>query len=81
MGNVLSRSDLQKQIEKLRQDGKRIVTTNGCFDLLHVGHVRFLAEAKKLGDILAVGLNSDASVADLRVQNDRSTAKTIEPKC
>ncbi len=66
MGNVLSRSDLQKQIEKLRQDGKRIVTTNGCFDLLHVGHVRFLAEAKKLGDILAVGLNSDASVSRLK---------------
>ena len=45
-----------------RKRGKKIVTTNGCFDILHVGHVRNLAAAKKLGDVLIVGINSDASV-------------------
>ena len=46
--------------------GKTIVFTNGCFDILHVGHVRYLAAAKRLGDILIVGLNSDASVRELK---------------
>lgn len=46
--------------------GKTIVFTNGCFDILHVGHVRYLAAAKRLGDILVVGLNSDASVCELK---------------
>jgi rfaE bifunctional protein nucleotidyltransferase chain/domain len=46
--------------------GKTIVFTNGCFDILHVGHVRYLAAAKRLGDILVVGLNSDASVRELK---------------
>ena len=47
-----------------RTEGKRIVFTNGCFDLLHVGHVRYLEEAKALGDILVVGINSDSSVRE-----------------
>jgi len=46
--------------------GKTVVFTNGCFDILHVGHVRYLAAAKRLGDILVVGLNSDASVRELK---------------
>ena len=46
--------------------GKTIVFTNGCFDILHVGHVRYLAATKRLGDILVVGLNSDASVRELK---------------
>jgi rfaE bifunctional protein nucleotidyltransferase chain/domain len=66
MGTVLSRKDLSAEIERLRQAGKQIVTTNGCFDLVHVGHVRFLKAAKKLGDVLAVGLNSDDSVKRLK---------------
>ena len=49
-----------------RYAGKTIVFTNGCFDILHVGHVRYLAAAKRLGDILVVGLNSDASVRELK---------------
>ncbi len=49
-----------------RKSGKKIVFTNGCFDLLHVGHVRYLRQAKRLGDILVVGLNSDASVRRLK---------------
>jgi rfaE bifunctional protein nucleotidyltransferase chain/domain len=49
-----------------RHEGKAIVFTNGCFDILHVGHVRYLAAAKRLGDILVVGLNSDASARELK---------------
>jgi rfaE bifunctional protein nucleotidyltransferase chain/domain len=48
--------------ERFRAEGRRIVLANGCFDLLHVGHVRYLAAARALGDVLIVGLNSDASV-------------------
>lgn len=51
---------------RLRGEGKRIVLANGCFDLLHVGHVRYLTAARRLGDVLFVGLNSDASVAKLK---------------
>ncbi len=51
---------------RLRGEGKRIVLANGCFDLLHVGHVRYLTAARRLGDVLFVGLNSDASVARLK---------------
>jgi D-glycero-beta-D-manno-heptose 1-phosphate adenylyltransferase len=51
---------------RLRADGKRIVLANGCFDLLHVGHVRYLTEARGLGDVLFVAINSDATVARLK---------------
>ena len=51
---------------RLRAEGKRIVLANGCFDLLHVGHVRYLREARRLGDVLFVGINSDAAVARLK---------------
>ena len=57
--------ELKKHLQNLRQ-GKRLVFTNGCFDILHVGHVRYLQEAKGLGDILVVALNSDASVRKLK---------------
>jgi D-glycero-beta-D-manno-heptose 1-phosphate adenylyltransferase len=55
-------------VEQIRQryPGKNIVLTNGCFDLLHVGHVRYLTAAKELGDILVVGLNGDDSVRELK---------------
>jgi D-glycero-beta-D-manno-heptose 1-phosphate adenylyltransferase len=52
--------------ERLRAEGKRIVLANGCFDLLHVGHVRYLREARREGDVLFVGLNSDRAVARLK---------------
>jgi rfaE bifunctional protein nucleotidyltransferase chain/domain len=52
--------------ERLRAEGKRIVLANGCFDLLHVGHVRYLRAARQLGDVLFVGVNSDAAVARLK---------------
>jgi rfaE bifunctional protein nucleotidyltransferase chain/domain len=52
--------------ERLRTAGRRIVLANGCFDLLHVGHVRYLEDARRLGDVLFVGINSDAAVARLK---------------
>ncbi len=52
--------------ERLRAAGKRIVLANGCFDLLHVGHVRYLGAARRLGDVLFVGINSDATVSRLK---------------
>ena len=53
-------------IKKIKVERKKIVFTNGCFDLLHVGHIRYLAQAKKLGDFLIIGLNSDSSVKELK---------------
>jgi len=58
--------DLVRIVKDLKAKKKRIVFTNGCFDLLHVGHVRYLEEAKVLGDVLIVGVNSDASVRKLK---------------
>lgn len=55
-----------KEIERLKKEGKKIVFTNGCFDILHVGHTRYLKDAKKLGDVLILGLNSDESVRSLK---------------
>jgi D-glycero-beta-D-manno-heptose 1-phosphate adenylyltransferase len=52
--------------ERLRAAGRRIVLANGCFDLLHVGHIRYLEDARKLGDVLFVGINGDAAVARLK---------------
>ena len=53
-------------IKKIKAERKKIVFTNGCFDLLHVGHIRYLSHAKKLGDFLIIGLNSDRSVKKLK---------------
>ena len=61
-----AREDLIQIVKDLKAKKKRIVFTNGCFDLLHVGHVRYLEEAKVLGDVLIVGVNSDASVRKLK---------------
>ncbi|HDN98070.1 MAG: D-glycero-beta-D-manno-heptose 1-phosphate adenylyltransferase [Candidatus Omnitrophota bacterium] len=62
-------SELKNIISKLKKEGKKIVFTNGCFDILHIGHIRCLKEAKKHGDILVVGLNSDSSVRRLKGEN------------
>jgi D-glycero-beta-D-manno-heptose 1-phosphate adenylyltransferase len=61
---VLDRSEAAEV--RNRHPGKTVVFTNGCFDILHVGHVRYLGAAKRLGDILVVGLNGDASVGELK---------------
>ncbi len=59
---IVTLEDLVARLKRVRKSGQKTVFTNGCFDLLHVGHVRYLAEAKSHGDLLIVGLNSDASV-------------------
>lgn len=63
---ILSRTDLKERVTALKGEGKRIVFTNGCFDILHIGHVKYLEQAKGLGDILILALNSDASVRSLK---------------
>jgi len=63
---IRARRELFRIIKDLRAKGKRIVFTNGCFDLLHIGHVRYLEKAKGLGDVLVVGVNSDSSVRKLK---------------
>ena len=60
--NVLSQEEMEKKIRKLQQEGKKVVFTNGVFDILHIGHLTYLEEAKSMGDILVVGVNSDSSV-------------------
>lgn len=66
---VLSREMLSSQLVEERRLGKKVVFTNGCFDLLHIGHLRYLAEARCLGDLLVIGLNSDASVQAIKGPN------------
>jgi rfaE bifunctional protein nucleotidyltransferase chain/domain len=76
---VVPLEELAQRAAKLRAAGKKIVATNGCFDLLHVGHVRYLNAARALGDALIVGINGDQSVSELKGpgrpvtnQNDRA---------
>lgn len=66
MGSVVTWEALKDIAVSLRREGKRLVFTNGCFDLIHIGHIRYLREAKRLGDVLVVGLNTDASVRRLK---------------
>jgi len=66
---ILERNRLVARVSIERRKGSRIVLANGCFDLFHVGHIRYLAGAKSLGDILIVGLNSDAQVRKLKGEN------------
>jgi rfaE bifunctional protein, domain II len=66
MAEIMSIAQIARESKRLHDAGKRVVATNGCFDLLHVGHVRYLAAARKLGDALVVGLNSDDSVRELK---------------
>jgi D-glycero-beta-D-manno-heptose 1-phosphate adenylyltransferase len=63
---VLTLQELLEESGRLRSAGKRLVATNGCFDILHVGHVHYLVAARKLGDVLIVGLNGDRSVCQLK---------------
>jgi len=63
---IRSQASLSKTLAALRAKKKKIVFTNGCFDILHLGHVRYLEKARSLGDVLVVGLNSDASVRAIK---------------
>jgi rfaE bifunctional protein nucleotidyltransferase chain/domain len=66
MSAILSLDDLAREATRLHAEGRRLVLTNGCFDLLHAGHVDYLERARALGDALAVALNSDRSVRELK---------------
>ena len=79
---ILTFDQLGAESGRLRVEGKRVVATNGCFDILHVGHVRYLAAARKLGDVLVVGLNGDDSVRQLKgrarpVNSERDRAEVL----
>ena len=63
---IIDRSHIREILSRQKQEGKKIVFTNGCFDLIHVGHVRYLSQAKELGDILVIGLNADNSVSSIK---------------
>ena len=63
---ILERKTLKERVDSLRQSGKLVIFTNGCFDLLHAGHVRYLQEARKQGDCLVVAVNSDRSVEQIK---------------
>ncbi|KPK84148.1 MAG: hypothetical protein AMS27_10785 [Bacteroides sp. SM23_62_1] len=81
-GKILSWTDLTTEIQKIRQQKLSIVFTNGCFDILHQGHIRYLAEASDMGDIMIVGLNTDDSVKRLKgkyrpLQDQGSRAITL----
>lgn len=80
--SVLRKTTLADAILHYRKKNKKIVFTNGCFDLLHVGHTRYLKQAKSLGDILIVGVNTDASVKKLKgptrpIQNENDRAEIL----
>lgn len=75
---VLTVAQLTPILERARADRKRIVFTNGCFDLMHVGHVRYLQQAKTLGDLLVVGVNSDDSVRSLNKGPDRPVVPDVQ---
>jgi len=63
------RQELVQIVRQAQRNGKKVVTTNGCFDLLHVGHLRYLQAARELGDMLVVAVNSDSSVRALKGEN------------
>ncbi len=80
--NVLTRDELKEAVANCRKQNKTIVATNGCFDILHVGHLHLLNQAKALGDILIVGINSDQSVSKLKgpdrpVVNENERAQIV----
>ncbi len=82
MTKIVSIDRLITERERLRREGKRLVFTNGCFDLLHPGHVRYLSQARSLGDALVVALNSDRSVRALKgegrpILNQQERAEVI----
>ena len=66
MGKVLSWEELAEALEERRRSGERIVSTNGVFDVLHVGHIRYLQAARALGELLVIGVNSDACTRRLK---------------
>ena len=66
---IISTTGLKRKVSRLKQNGKRIVFTNGCFDILHYGHVKYLQDARGKGDYLVVAVNSDSSVKKIKAKN------------
>ena len=66
LGKVIEQSKIEELVNHIKKQNKTIVATNGCFDILHVGHVRYLKKSKSFGDVLIVGLNSDVSVKSIK---------------
>jgi rfaE bifunctional protein nucleotidyltransferase chain/domain len=82
MGKLLDRASFGRERERLRREGKRVVFTNGCFDLLHPGHIRYLNQARALGDALIVAINSDRTVQKLKgkgrpILNEQERAEVL----
>ena len=75
---ITTREALAPLLEERRQQGHRIVFTNGCFDLMHIGHTRYLQAARNLGDLLVVGVNSDESVRALDKGDDRPIVPEVQ---
>jgi D-glycero-beta-D-manno-heptose 1-phosphate adenylyltransferase len=79
---IVDLAELSRRSRALRAEGKKLVATNGCFDLLHVGHIRYLQAARRLGDVLVVGLNGDSSVRELKgdgrpINRERDRAEVL----
>ena len=66
MNKIYPKNELKAEVDRLKRKGKKVIFTNGCFDILHAGHTRYLREAKKLGDVLILALNSDKSVRSIK---------------
>lgn len=82
MGKVATAIEVAQAADQARQQGKKVITTNGCFDILHIGHVRILNQAREEGDLLFLGLNSDASVRRLKgperpINNENDRAELL----
>ena len=82
MGKIISREDVKKLVETLHSEGKTVVATNGCFDILHVGHVRYLQKTKSFADVSVVLLNSDKSVKSIKgpdrpINNENDRAEIL----
>ncbi len=82
MGQIKNRKEIVSIVEKLKKENKKIVFTNGCFDILHIGHVRYLKKSASFGDILIIGLNSDSSVKKLKgnsrpINNEQDRAELL----
>lgn len=63
---IKNQKEISAIVEDLRKQGKKVVWTNGCFDILHIGHIKYLQQAKGMGDFLIIGLNSDRSVKEIK---------------
>ena len=82
MGKVVERKNIAKLVQDLKSQGRTIVTTNGCFDILHVGHVRYLQATKAFADVMIVCLNSDVSVKKIKgpdrpINNENDRAEIL----